>query len=304
MSAPRHRVVGWLGLLAACGPDHPPPDPRLAQTQVRAFRSADRGQTWSLLPEPLAEGLDSLGLSVRPDGTWWVTGLDHAEEPPWWEWYTGPRVRGLERSPEGEWSRRTWWVDVGDTRSVIDPQWSGSSLWFASRPTAVSGDPADVDEEVELRVAPDGGVVYRARGLADPSPVDFGGERHVFVTQLGRGVVHLTGTPLVPRRTWGGFTVPYATVIDGELWVLSQMLQDGRRYPMLNRSTDGRSWSGWSPLLPMLPSGPATCTSPVVGPAGDELLLLCVDERVGGTQRGPTPERRGRAGGQVEGRWD
>lgn len=301
---PRLHAIGLGLLLASCAPEQPPPDPRLAQTEVRAFRSADRGQTWTLVAEPLAHGLDSLGLQIQADGTWRVTGLDHSEEPPWWEWYTGPRVRGLEGTPKGGWSKQTWWIDPGDTRSVIDPQWYGDELWFVSRPAAVSGDPADVDDEVTLRSAPGGVAHYRARGLADPSPVTFMGQRHVFATQLGRGVVHFTGDPLQVARTWGGFTVPYATVLDGELWLLSQMLQNGRRYPMVNRSTDGRSWSGWKPLLPLLPQGPQTCTSPVLGQQDHELWVLCVDERVSSGTGGPPPERAGRSTHQVDGRWE
>lgn len=305
MSA-RHIAAALLGLLlAGCAPEQPPPDPRLAQTELRAFRSADNGNTWTLLSEPIARGIDSLGLSIRPDGTWWVTGLDHSEEPPWWEWYTGPRVRGLERTPGGTWERRMWWIDPGDTRSVIDPQWHGDELWFVSRPTAaVSGDPADVDEALELRVAPGGAVQYQVKGLADPSPVTFQGQRHVFITELGRGVVHLTGDALRPVRNWGGFTVPFATVINGEIWLLAQMLQNGRRYPMLNRSSDGNGWTGWVPFLPMLPQGPNTCTSPVIGELEQELWLLCVDERVGTGRGGPPPERAGRKTGQIEGRWE
>lgn len=283
-------MLGFLG----CASDSPPPDPRLAQTQVRVFRSTNGGAYWTLDPEPLATGLDSLGLSVRKDGTWWLTGLDHSEEPPWWEWYIGPRVRGLERSPDGQWQRRTWWPDVGDTRSVIDPQFLGDELWFASRPTATSGDPADVDETVKLRVAPGGHVLYEARGLADPSPILFRGTRHVFVTELGRGVVQLSGDPLSPTHKWGGYTVPFATVIDDQIWLLSQILQNGRRYPVVNKSSDGVTWSGWNPILPMLPKGPNTCTSPVIGQVEQTLLLLCVDERVVSASGGAPPERTGR----------
>ena len=261
---------------------------------MRAFRSADGGTNWTLDPEPLARGLDSLGLSIRADGTWWVSGLDHSEEPPWWEWYVGPRVRGLERAPDGTWRRRTWWPDVGDTRSVIDPQFFGEELWFASRPIATSGDPADVDETVKLRVAPGGRPVYEAHGLADPSPVEFRGQRHVFLTKLGQGVVHLTGDPLVQTRSWAGLTVPFATIVDGQLWLLAQVLQNGRRYPMVNKSADGMAWSGWKPILPLLPHGPNTCTSPVLGATQSELILLCVDERVATGHGGPPPERSGR----------
>jgi len=276
----------------------PPPDPRLAQTALRAFRSADQGRTWTLDPAPLARGLDSLGLDVREDGTWWVTGLDHIEEPPWWEYHTGPRVRGMVKEPGGDWERERWWPDVGDTRSVIDPQWHGEELWFASRPFVKPGDPADMAESTTLRVAPGGRTVYSARGLADPSPVEFNGQLHVFVTELGRGVVQLSGEPLQPSRTFSSVTVPFATVMDGELWLVAQTVVQGRRYPVLSRSRDGRQWTAWAPLLPILPDGPQTCTSPVVGPQDGELVLLCVDERVVGADGRLPPERKGRLTGQ------
>ncbi len=285
---------GLLLWAFGCAPDHPAPDPRLAQTEVRAFRSTDGGNTWALDPEPLARGLDSLGLSIRPDGAWWLSGLDHSEEPPWWEWYTGPRVRGLEWTPGGTWQRRVWWPDVGDTRSVIDPQFFGEELWFASRTAGTSGDPADVDETVKLRVAPGGRAIYEARGLADPSPVEFQGQRHVFLTQLGQGVVHLVGDPPVQTRNWAGYTVPFATVIDDQIWLLAQILQNGRRYPVVNKSADGRTWTGWQPIVPLLPQGPNTCTSPVLGASADTLILLCVDERVSTGHGAPPPERSGR----------
>ena len=115
------------------------------------------------------------------------------------------------------------------------------------------------------------------------------------MTELGRGVVHLTGDPLKPARKWGGYTVPFATVIDDQIWLLSQILQNGRRYPVLNKSPDGVSWSGWQPVLPMLPKGPNTCTSPVIGQTETSLLLLCVDERVAAGPGGAPPERTGRS---------
>ena len=296
-----HRRFPLVFFVAAacmgCGPDMPPPDPRLAESALRVFVSTDKGRTWSLDPTPLARGFDSLGLTVRPDGSLWMTGLDHVDEPPWWEYHTGPRVRGMVWEPGGQWSRTWWWPDVGDTRSVIDPQWFKDELWFVSRPQVAPGDPADVDEETTLRVAPGGRSLYSARGLADPSPVELNGERHVFVTQLGRGVVHLAGDPLTPQRTFSRVTVPYATVMDGELWLIAQTMVNGRRYPVLARSRDARQWTDWAPMLPTLPDGPQTCTSPVVGPKDGGLVLLCVDERVAGVGGVPA-ERRGRLSGK------
>jgi len=282
----------------ACSPDHPIPDPRLAETALRAFHSADGGQSWTLDPTPLARGLDSLGLSVRADGEVWVTVLDHVEEPPWWEYHLGPRVRGMVRAPGGNWEREWWWPDVGDTRSVIDPQWHGDELWFVSRPFIGPGDPADVNEITTLRVAPGGRSVYSALSLADPSPVTFKGELHVFVTELGRGVVHLAGEPLTPRRTFGRVTVPFATIMNGELWLIAQTVVRGHRYPVVARSSDARQWTDFEPLLPLLPDGPQTCTSPVIGPQDGGLVLLCVDERVSGPGGDLPPERRGRLTGQ------
>ncbi len=287
MSILRAFIVAGLALACSAGP---PPDSRLSQSQLRAFVSTDKGKTWSLRPEVFARGFDSLGLREHADSIE-LTGLDHAEEPPWWEWYTGPRVRCLEVAADGTTSRATQWVDTGDTRSLVDPQWFGDQLWFASRPTAVSGDPANSGDRTTIRVAPGGAIVYSAHGLADPSPVTFHGQRYVFATQIGRGVVQLANDPLREMRAWTSLTVPFATVVDDELWLLAQTVIQGRRYPVLSRSRDGQNWSTPAPMLPMLPNGPATCTSPVLGRLAETWWLFCVDENVGSGGQ-PTPDRR------------
>lgn len=283
-------VLPLLAALVACAPEHPPLDPRLLNTELRAFTSADGGATWALYPEVMARGIDSLGLAVRDDGSLWVTGHDHATEPPAWERYLGPKVRGL-RFDGTRWTRADWRPSGGDALAFIDPQWFGDELWYISRQDNSGGDPAEFGGATEMRSTPDNDVLYSAVGLADPMPVWFRGERHVFATQLRTGVVHLVGDPLRHRRQFGGKTVPFATVIGDTLWLLAQAAVDGRRYPVYTTTTDGETWSEWRALLPR--SEPMTCTSPVLGPLGEDgLVLLCVDERPGMAGQGERGHRQ------------
>lgn len=103
----RLRLAGAVALWAGCSTSHPPIDPRLLSTELRAFTSEDGGETWALFPDVMAHGIDSLGLSVREDGALWVTGHDHATEPPPWERWLGPKVRGLQFDGS-RWARKDW----------------------------------------------------------------------------------------------------------------------------------------------------------------------------------------------------
>ncbi len=265
-------------LLGGCRDPHPPIDPRLQNTELRAFTSNDGGQTWALYPEVMARGIDSLGLAVRPDGALWVTGHDHITEPPPWERHLGPKVRGLAFDG-GRWVRKDWRPDGDGALAFIDPQWYGDELWYISRQDNSGGDPAEFGGATEMRRTPDNALLYSAVGLADPMPVTFRGARHVFATQLQKGVVHLTGDPLRQHCQFAGKTVPFATVMGDRLWLIAQASVGGRRYPVYTTTADGETWESWRALLPQ--SAPMTCTSPVLGPLGDGLVLLCVDERPG-----------------------
>jgi hypothetical protein len=186
----------------------------------------------------------------------------------------GPRPEGYV-GRDGVWTRIRWeQIHDLDALQYIDPQWSGESLWYISRKGG--GDPAQGGKN-EVRSTPPTTIHYAAPGIADPSPVEFRGARYVFITGQRGSIIQLGGEPLEELRHWPAVTVPFATVIDDELWLFGQNNMGGHRQPVLRRSTDGRSWPGeWIPVLPADSVG--NCTSPVMGPWGDGYVLLCVDE--------------------------
>ena len=128
-----------------------------------------------------------------------------------------------------------------------------------------------------MRAAPPGAVKISAVGLADPSPVRFGGELLVFATAYPHAVKGYAGEPLAQFTSMAGLTVPFATVVGDELWLLAQRNVSGGRRPVLARSSDGRSFGSASPI-DLGADAPRSCTSPVLGPTADDFVLLCVEE--------------------------
>ncbi len=233
-------------------------------------------------------GFDTLGLSEH-DGTLRLVGLDHQRRIPAWERYVPLRVRGYEGDGE-TWSPGAWSVDDEDVVNFIDPQFLGDVLYFTSR-SGVTGDPAN--NPTEIRSSPPPRVWLSGMGFADPSAVEFQGEHHLFVTARGNVELYV-GDPPVKERTFEGFAVPYALVVDDELWLVAQG-PAGDRVPYLARLVDGT----WSDFQRILSEGAIrTCTSPVLhlDEAGGA-LLICVEEvlwegpgRVPGeTPPGPLP---------------
>lgn len=183
------------------------------------------------------------------------------------------------------WSRRVFRVSGAGAPALLDPQWLGDELFFVAR-EGRGGDPAE-DGVVRIRSAPPGLTWLEGPGITDPSPVVFAGETHLFASVLGRGVVQFRGDPLREVQAWGRVQVPQAVVVDDEVWVVAQARIRARRQPVLARSSDGRRFSSWEPLLP---EGEIEhCTSPVLGPSpAGGFVLLCVSEQpppdVGGRQ--------------------
>lgn len=262
--------------LAACEPPPPPPPLRTGPTSVVWWTSPD-AVTWTRQPGVLAQHFVSLGLSVRPDGALWVTGIDQSGggSSGWWERLRGPSAGGLVFDGAA-WSRETFRVRGADAPALLDPQWGEDALFFAAR-EGRGGDPAEVGL-VQIRSAPPGRTWLEGPGITDPSVVTFGGQQHLFVSVLGRGVVHHTGDPLVEVQAWGQVQVPQAVVVDDELWLVAQARIRARRQPVLARSQDGQDFSSWQPVLP---EGEIEhCTSPVLGPSpAGGFVLLCVEER-------------------------
>ncbi len=274
--------AGWLrgaGLLVgmvACQPQAPPPPLRTGPTKVVWWTSPD-AITWTRQPGVLAEHFVSLGLSVRKDGALWVAGIDQSGggSSGWWDRIRGPSAGGLVFDGDA-WSRETFRVRGADAPALLDPQWSGEELFFAAR-EGRGGDPAEAGV-VRIRSAPPGRDWLEGPGITDPSAVVFGGQLHLFVSVLGRGVVHHAGEPLREVQAWGRVQVPQAVVVEDQLWVVAQARIQARRQPVLARSLDGRTFSAWEPLLP---EGQIEhCTSPVLGPSpSGGFVLLCVAEQ-------------------------
>lgn len=287
MPDPRLLVV----LLAACtGSEEAAPPELLAtgHTRVHAFTSPD-GLRWTQVEEPVAEGWQSLGLHVLDDGRIALTGLALTGRASWWERnISGPPVHGLLSEDGRTWHPTEWsWSDGGvDAAQAIDPQYLGEQLWYVHHEG--EGDPVAAGRDNALRVTPPGATVLSATGLADPSPVRFGGELLVFVTAHPHAVQGWRlpepgeAQPEAERIfNAGGVTVPYARVVDGELWLLAQQGRGGQRRPVLARSSDGRTFGEFE-TVDLGADAPRHCTSPVFGPlpeaAGGGFVLLCVEE--------------------------
>ncbi len=264
-------LLGWL--LGCAEEVLPPPPPGMPPPPlgVAWFTSAD-GARWERQPGYAHDGLQSLGLRVGPAGALEVCGLNFRGRAAWWERFTGPPLHGATFDGAA-WSPTTWSVSDPETTNYIDPQWLDDELWYIAR-AGTHGDPALDGGSNRVRSSPPPQDRLALAGATDPSPVRFAGQLHLFLTTGGRRVEHWAGEPLARVATWDEVTVPFATVIADELWLVAQRATPPRT-PVVSRSTDGRSWS---PFVPVVETARA-CTSPVVGPhPRGGLVLLCVEE--------------------------
>ena len=126
---------------------------------------------------------------------------------------------------------------------------------------------------------------YKSPRLADPSPVRFNQELHVFATQ-NASIIHLIDEPLRPialspetNSHFNGSTVPFATKFNDKLMLVAQRHINGRRIPVYSLSNDGRNWGKWIPLAE-IPPNISACSSPVVGknPKGG-WVMFCIEEK-------------------------
>ncbi len=266
------RLSALLAILG-CAEDAPPARPSTPRGVV-LHTSAD-ARTWTRVPGYVDAHLETLGLSVRPDGTLWVTGLVFGLRPGLWEQYiSGPPVRGLTFDGDA-WRPQEWWVSDPGVVNYIDPQWLDDELWFVSRPGR-GGDPAEHGANNTVRSTPPPTERLALASVTDPSPARFKGELLLFLTAAGQ-VQLWAGEPLRLRRSWKGVTVPYAVAVGDELWLYAQAAGPRGRRPVVSRSTDGHAWSGFDEVLPASTEG--SCTSPVMGPhPKGGWLLLCVEE--------------------------
>lgn len=268
-----------LALALGCAEGLPPPPPlRTGPTEVVWWTSPD-GRDWTRQPAPLAEHFVSLGLSVRADGALWVSGIDQSgAERGWWDRTFGDPTAGGLIFDGQSWTRTAWPVG-SDAPALLDPQWLDDALWYVAR-DGQGGDPAEAGP-VRIESAPPQRTWLTAPGTTDPSPARFGGRLHLFVSQMGRGVVHYTqgdDPTFTEVQAWARLQVPSAVVVGDELWLVAQQNIQALRQPVAARSRDGRRFTSFERLLP--PGEINHCTSPVMGPhpAGG-WVLLCVSER-------------------------
>ena len=290
-------------LLLACS-DMPEGEPRVVMEEparVWAFHSADL-QTWEKGAEPVVESFESLGLGVSTDGELWLTGLDMGTMATWWERNIGgPRLDGLVSRDGRRWERADWSVSKDVDGAWVDPQWFEDEVWYVHHEG--TGDPVAAGHLNQVRTAPGDAEMATGEGYADPSPVRFKGERFVYVTAHPLKVAVLAGEPLQVKRHLAGVSVPFATVVGDELWLLAQAVVQGRRRPVYARSTDGLHFGNFTPFD--LPAPQITCTSPVMAPTSQGWVLLCVEESVpvgragggrpAGRDRGTNPHPPGRS---------
>lgn len=257
-----------------------------ARRVVWAFVSADR-ETWVRQPEPVAYNMASLGLSVEADGSLFVTGIVEIDPPPW-EWYLGPPIRGLRFDGE-QWSAVR--VPGGDPQAnaYLDPQPFEGSFWYIA-PESSDGDPALItDTPTPVRSFPNPQTHFADPGIADPAPIRMpDGSLHVFVTH-NFNILHLTGEPLRERIHVLGANVPFPMMIDGRLHLLAQAALGRYREPVLveydlTALEDEQIEPDWQPVFTREEQeGLENCTSPVMAPSPAPeggWILLCVEERI------------------------
>jgi len=273
------RVLFLLPMWVACGPEPRPPGlDSPPESELLLFHGMD-GEHFEL-QQVIAKNFDSLGLIEEP-GRVVLTGIDHSRNIPWYERYQQPSVHQWVWDGQS-WERERTRVAV-DAPALLDPQWQGESLWYMAR--IGLGDPAlggvnQVMKGTELQLE---GI-----GLADPSPVSFGGRELLFVTRWGDGVVLWGGSPWTEQSRWRQLTVPFARVEarvgadagagpqDSVLAVYSVGVVDGRRLPVRMESDDGVQFTEPKPLR--LSPTPGSCTSPVRWSDAAGQWLACVDE--------------------------
>ena len=268
-----------LLLLMACEPNPMQtalsPDPA-AVNVMHAFHSPDLS-AWTHRGV-VAWGVASLGMSALEDGDLIITLIQEVRPPTWREERFGPPVYGFryDGTTLHPWSMR---VDDDETRAYLDPQLFEGKLWYVS-PQGTSGDPALMERDNPIRSSHPGTTQIIGENIADPAPIRFGGQLHLFATSNAH-IFHATGEPLqrvAEHNTLNQAAVPHAVIIDDALWLVAQKNMGGKRVPVRAISQDAQIWSQWKPLV-TLPEGQRNCTSPVLGadPAGG-WILFCIEE--------------------------
>ena len=231
---------------------------------------------------PISWGITSLGLHEE-NGFLAITSIQEVRPPTWWE-QQYPKVYGYLFDGMN-FKASSWSIDDKESNRYIDPQSFEGHMWYIS-PTGYTGDPAKAPK-TPIRTESPGRSVYSDARIADPSPVRFNEALHVFASKNG-AIIHLVEegdalreihhTP-ESNRHFNGVTVPFATVINGTLWLLAQRQINNRRLPVYSTSEDGIRWSKWQQLA-NIPLHIQACSSPVLGanPMGG-WAMFCIEEK-------------------------
>ena len=230
----------------------------------------------------VAWGVASLGLAIDSEQHLLLTLIQEVRPPSWIEEQLGPPIYGFEYDGE-TFHPKSWSVEDEATKAYIDPQMFNGQMWYIS-PSGNSGDPAKRERVTPIRSSNPGQVRLEEKNLADPSPVWFNEELHLFASK-DLHIYHAKGTPLkmVPvhpkmNDIYYKASVPFALNVDDELWLIAQSNVGGKRIPVLSKTKDALFWSPWKPII-TLPKSMKNCTSPVLGPdPKGGWSLFCIEE--------------------------
>ena len=288
-------------MLLACPPSTVPGDEIPLSAAMLDYEDNPRRKLWLFTEdqglfsrqEPhVAKDISSLGAVVYNEELiltgicWWPGCGSEAEMEK--RQRLGPLVFGIATTDLTEWRPLQWrlWDPQGFT--PIDPQLrlenNSLSLWYFGATGQAHRDPADRSVH-SIRRAPiqDDGrfhvqeTVLSYPGLADPSPITFKGHEWLFATQFaGEKIVGFHNNAQEPTLEFKGVSVPFALEVREELWLLGTRMVQGVQQPVRAISTDGQTFSAFSPFLPV-PNG-KPCASPVGAVLKDQVVVFCVEE--------------------------
>ena len=251
---------------------------------MHAFHSEDL-KTWTHRG-PQAWGVASLGMTQHQNGNLLLMAIQEVRPPNWYEERFGPPVYGFEYDGTSL-TPKAWKIEDKDTKAYIDPQFFENQMWYIS-PSGTFGDPAKRETQMPVRSSNPGQVRYQGVNFADPSPVRFKGELHLFMSK-DLHIFHAKGNPLemvqVHPKVNDIFykaSVPYAFIVESEeeeeIWLTAQSNIQGKRVPVLAKSKDALFWSNWEPIG-NIPKSMKNCTSPVMGPdPKGGWIMFCIEE--------------------------
>ena len=272
----------------------------LAQAML-AFESNPRRKLWMFeqqgerfvrLEPHMGKDISSLGALVVDDrlyltGICWWPGCGSEEEMHKRNKY-GPLVFGLSTTDLDTWTSHQWRLVDNKNHTPIDPQLSsgkdGLELWYFGAAGQKHTDPMDRSPH-DIQKATLGqdnrfhnaSTYIRAAGLADPSPIVFQGTQWVFATQFAaESVVAYRGNPPQQTHRFQGVSVPFAMVVQDELWLLATRIVNGRQQPVRSISKDGDTFSDFEPFLPT--DTDQVCASPVGAVFNNKTVIFCVEE--------------------------